>query len=91
MKKKELKTSVVIYQAKNGAIELKGDFRRETFWASQAQIAEVFAAERSVITKHIKNILKDKELDESSVCAKFAHTADDGKTYQVQYYNLDDG
>lgn len=80
---------IVIYQAKNGAIELRGDFTRETVWATQAQIAEIFAIERSVVTKHIRNILKDKELNENSVCAKFAHTAEDGKTYQVQYYNLD--
>ncbi len=83
------KNAVVIYQAKSGAIELRGDFSKETIWATQAQISEVFATERSVVTKHIRNILKDKELDERSVCAKFAHTADDGKTYQVQYYNLD--
>lgn len=62
---------------------------KETVWATQAQIAEVFQTERSVITKHIRNILNDKELDAGSVCAKFAHTADDGKTYEVQFYNLD--
>src|SRR3989344_334371 len=88
--KKELKNKgVIIYQAKNGAIELRGDFTRETIWATQAQIADVFGIERSVVTKHIRNILKDEELDKRSVCAKFAHTAEDGKTYQVQYYNLD--
>jgi prophage maintenance system killer protein len=86
---KDVKKKLIIYQAKNGAIELRGDFTRETIWATQAQIADVFAVERSVITKHIRNILKDKELDDFSVCAKFAHTAEDGKTYQVQYYNLD--
>ena len=79
----------VIYQAKSRAIELRGDFERETIWATQAQIADVFAAERSVITKHIRNILKDKELRADSVCANFAHTAADGKTYTVQHYNLD--
>ena len=66
---------LVIYQAKSGAIELRGDFERETIWATQAQIADVFVAERSVITKHIRNILKDKELSANSVCANFAHTA----------------
>ena len=86
---KELKNKIVIYQAKNGAIELRGDVSHETIWATQAQISELFNVERSVITKHINNILKSKELDENSVCAKFAHTAEDGKTYQVQYYNLD--
>lgn len=90
MKKKILKNnSVVIYQSKSGAIELRGDFGKETLWATQAQIADVFVIERSVVTKHIRNILKEKELEERSVCAKFAHTAKDGKTYQVQYYNLD--
>lgn len=89
LKKKQKNKGVVIYQAKSGAIELRGDFKRETLWATQAQIAEVFGIERSVITKHIKNILRDKELEARSVCAKFAHTAVDGKTYQVEHYNLD--
>ncbi len=89
MSKKLVKNEIVIYQAKSGAIELRGDFTRETIWATQADIARVFEAGRSVITKHIRNIFKDKELEEKSVCAKFAHTADDGKTYKVQFYNLD--
>jgi len=89
MKKKKNTKKVVIFQAKSGAVALRGDISRETIWATQAQIAEVFQAERSVITKHIRNILKDKELRADSVCAKFAHTADDGKTYHVQFYNLD--
>ncbi len=57
--------------------------------ATQANIAEIFDIERSVVTKHIRNILKDKELDADAVCAKFAHTAEDGKVYNVQLYNLD--
>lgn len=89
MKKLKKQNKAIIYQAKNGAIELRGDLTSETIWATQAQIAEVFGVERSVITKHIRNILKDKELQAISVCANFAHTASDGKTYQVQYYNLD--
>jgi len=84
-----MKNEIAIYQAKNGAIELRGDITNETVWATQAQIAEVFNIERSVVTKHINNILNSKELDIKSVCANFAHTADDGKTYQVKYYNLD--
>lgn len=89
MGKKLKENEFVIYQAKSGALELRGDLKKETVWATQAQIAEVFQTERSVITKHIKNILKDKELDVNAVCAKFAHTANDGKTYKVQFYNLD--
>jgi len=87
--KKEIKNKIIIYQAKNGAIELRGDFDRNTIWATQEQIAKVFQLERSVITKHIRNILSDNELVADSVCAKFAHTANDGKIYQVQFYNLD--
>jgi hypothetical protein len=90
MKKIQKKQNgAVIYQAKSGAIELRGDFKSETLWATQAQIADIFTIERSVVTKHIRNIFKDQELDEKAVCAKFAHTAEDGKTYQVQFYNLD--
>lgn len=81
--------SPLIYQTKSGALELRGDFREETLWATQAQIADLFEVDRTVITKHIRNILKDAELSEKQVCAKFAHTAEDGKTYQVQFYNLD--
>ena len=53
-------------------------------WASQTHIADIFEIERSVVTKHIRNILRNKELDENSVRAKLAHTAEDGKSYQVQ-------
>jgi len=56
---------------------------------AQKQPAEVFHIERSVITKHIRNIFKSDELRENSVCANFAHTAEDGKSYHTQFYNLD--
>lgn len=87
--KQKNKKEILVYQAKSGAIELKGDYSKETMWATQAHIAHIFNVERSVITKHVRNILKDKELNAKSVCANFAHTADDGKTYHVQFYNLD--
>ena len=86
---KKLRKEIIIYQSPKGAIELRGDTDKQTIWATQAQIAEVFNIERSVATKHIKNLIKDGEIDEKSVCAKFAHTAEDGKTYDVQFYNLD--
>jgi len=88
-KKIEPQNKIAIYQTPKGALELQSDVRRETIWATQAQIAKLFNVERSVITKHIRNILKDGELKENQVCAKFAHTAEDGKIYQVQFYNLD--
>ena len=50
-------SSLVVYQTKSGALELRGDVMKETLWATQAQIAEVFEIERSVVTKHIRNIL----------------------------------
>ena len=52
-------------------------------------MAELFGRERSVITKHLRNVFKEGELEEPSVRAKYAHTASDGKTYQTQFYNLD--
>jgi hypothetical protein len=61
----------------------------DTVWLTQQKIAELFSVERSVITKHLRNIFKEGELDKNAVCAKFAHTATDGKTYNTQYYNLD--
>lgn len=64
-------------------------FRDETVWLTQKALAELFGSDRSVITKHLRNIFKERELAEDSVCAKFAHTAEDGKSYRTNYYNLD--
>jgi hypothetical protein len=77
------KGQVVLY--KN---HLEVRLEKETVWLTQKQMSELFDTERSVITKHLRNILKTKELEEKSVCANFAHTAVDGKTYQTSYYNL---
>ena len=62
--------------------------REDTVWLTQAQIAQLYMVDRSRITRHINNILTDNELP-SSVCAENAHTASDGKSYIVKYYNLD--
>ena len=89
MKKRKLvkrDDGIVVYQAKSGAIELRGDFDHETIWATQAQIAEVFKVERSVATKHIRNILKTKEIDEKSNVQKL-HIANSDKP--VAFYSLD--
>lgn len=87
--RKNKQNETVVYQSKAGAIELSRDIDADTVWATQADIAEIFGSERSVVTKHIRNILKDKELNTRSVCAKMARTAKDGKAYQVQFYSLD--
>ena len=86
---KNKQEEVIIYQSKTGKIEFRGDFKKETVWGSLNQIAELFGRNKSVISRHIKNIFKSKELKEKSVVAKIATTAKDGKTYQVDYYNLD--
>ncbi len=64
-------------------------YRDETIWATQKAMAQLFDVDRTVISKHLKNIFESSELHQDSVCAKFAHTADDGKTYNTQFYNLD--
>ena len=61
----------VIYQAKNGAIELRGDARHETLWATQAQIATAFDVDVRTVNEHIQNIFTSKELTESSTLRKF--------------------
>ncbi|MGB9671247.1 MAG: RhuM family protein [Halothiobacillaceae bacterium] len=80
-------TSIVIYETGEARVEVRLD--RETVWLTQEQMSQLFGRERSVITKHIRNAFAEGELEREAVCAKFAHTAADGKTYQVEYYNLD--
>ena len=87
--KNKVSKNTIIYQAKNGAIELRGDFEYETVWATQAQIAVLFEIQRPAITKHLKNIFESRELNEKAVCSILEHTATDGKKYKTQYYNLD--
>jgi hypothetical protein len=65
------------------------NYSDETFWLSQKHMAELFGVNRTVITKHLQNIFITNELEEVSVCAKFAHTAEDAKVYQTNFYNLD--
>lgn len=80
---------VVVYEAPDGSTRVDVRLDRETVWLTQEQMARLFGRERSVITKHVRNVFAEGELERDSVCAKFAHTAADGKTYQVEFYNLD--
>ena len=73
-------TQIQIFQSADGTVQLDVSLLGETVWLSQVQMSELFGRERSVITKHINNVFKDGELGRDSVCANFAHTADDGKT-----------
>ncbi len=63
--------------------------RNETLWCTQKAMAQLFGVDRTVVSKHLKNIFESSELQQDSVCAKFAHTAEDGKIYNTQFYNLD--
>lgn len=79
----------LIFQAEDKAQGVQVFYKDETIWATQKAIAALFDVDRSVITKHLKNIFETRELLQESVCAKFAHTAEDGKTYSTLFYKLD--
>ena len=81
--------NITIYQADNGALVVDVRVSGETLWLSLNQMAELFERDKSVISKHLKNIFTTAELKENSVVANFATTAADGKVYQVDYFNLD--
>ena len=83
------KSNLLMYTTEDGLTKIEATFVNDTVWLSIEQMAELFQRDRSVIGKHIRNIFKEGELKKESVWAKFAHTAGDGKTYQVDYYNLD--
>jgi len=80
---------IEIYQIENGNTEIQVKLENETVWLSLNQITELFERDKSVISRHVNNIFKEKELDRNSVVAKNATTAADGKIYQVDYFNLD--
>lgn len=82
-------TEFLIFQAQSQANGVEVFYQNETLWLTQKAIAMLFDVDRTVITKHLKNIFGSGELLQDSVCAKFAHTAEDGKTYTTQFYNLD--
>ena len=79
---------IVLYQP-NDAIRLEVRMANESVWLTQPQIAMLFGVQRPAITKHLRNIFRSGELEESSVSSILEHTASDGKTYQIQFYNLD--
>lgn len=83
------KGEIAIYQTGDKKVKLEVKLQENTVWLTQKWIAELFQTDRSVITKHLRNILNSKELDKKSVCANFAHTAEDGKVYKTTFYNLD--
>lgn len=85
-----MENKVIIYQTPDGLTQLDVRFEDETVWLTQAQMAELFQKDRTVIGKHIHNVYKEGELDENSTCAKFAHMGNEGlQRYETTLYNLD--
>ena len=80
---------IVIYQTEDGETKIDVRFVNETVWLSLDQLSVLFERNKSTISRHLKNIFEEGELERDSVVAKIATTAADGKTYRVDYYNLD--
>ena len=82
-------SNLLMYTTEDGLTKIEATFVNDTVWLSLEQMAELFQRDKSTISRHIKNIFAEGELNRGSVVAKFATTASDGKNYQVDYYNLD--
>ena len=91
----ETENQIEIYQANDGSTQIKVQFEQDSVWLTQAQMAELFERDRTVIGRHISNVFNENELDENVVCANFAHTTQHGaikgksQSKYVKYYNLD--
>jgi len=83
------KSEIKIYKTAEGKTSIEVKVEKETVWLSLNQVSELFERDKSVISRHINNIFKEGELERNSVVANFATTARDGKTYHVDYFNLD--
>ena len=80
---------ILIYQNDEGNIKIDVRLEEETVWLTQAQLCDLFQKSKATISEHIKNVFDEGELNENSVVRNFRTTATDGKTYDVNYYNLD--
>lgn len=80
-------TEIAIYQRQDGSIDVQ--LEHETVWLSIMQMSTLFGRDKSVVSRHLRNVFAEGELSRESVVANFATTADDGKIYQVDHYNLD--
>lgn len=80
---------ITVYQTVDGKVNIEVMYAHENVWLTQKKISELFDVDRSVVTKHLRNIFQQRELEETSVCAYFAHTAEDGKEYQTRFYSLE--
>ena len=89
MKKNNQINEIIIYGGDNGQPRIEVRIQGETVWLSQAQLVELFDSSKANISEHIKNIFTEGELEEVAVVRKFRTTATDGKSYEIQHYNLD--
>ncbi len=80
---------ITIFETKDKVISIPVNVNSDTVWLSLEQMSSLFQRDKSTVSKHINNIFKEGELFREAVVAKYATTANDGKTYQVDYYNLD--
>ena len=80
-------SEIVIFEEDAQKVEVR--LEGETVWLTLSQLAELFGRDKSVISRHLRNIFRDFELERESVVAKNATTAADGKIYQVEHFNLD--
>ena len=71
-------SEIVIYQSSDNQVQVEVQLEGETFWLTQEQIAQLFERDRTVISRHLRNIFKEEELNEQVVCANFAHTTQHG-------------
>ncbi len=84
----ESKGQVIVYQSEDGATQVDVSLYEETVWLNLNQMAYLFQRDKSVVSRHLRNIFKSGELARQSVVAKYATTAADNKTYRVEYFNL---
>ena len=85
----ENSSQIIIYQTESGETKLEVTINDETVWLTQLQMAELFGKNKKTISEHISNIFKEEELDKNSVVRIFRTTAQDGKNYNTNFYNLD--
>lgn len=96
MAKKNIKKSLqtqesnfLLYKTDDGAIKVEVVFHGETIWLTQIKMAELFDVDIRTVSEHLQNVFKAQELSQESVIRKFRNTAEDGKSYETQFYNLD--
>lgn len=83
------KSEIVIFKTADEKISVDVRFEGETVWLTQAQLVDLYGSSKANVSEHIKHIFEEEELEEDSVVRKFRTTAEDGKSYQTKYYNLD--